>query len=43
MINVNEDDYLEYQQIFEEENNGIRVLKDSKYDDMRINEFIPDK
>jgi len=43
MIDVNEDDYLKYQQIFEEENNGIRVLKDSKYDDMRINEFISDK
>jgi len=41
MIDVTEADYIQYQQIFEEENNGIRILKDSKYDDMRINEFIP--
>jgi hypothetical protein len=41
MIDVTEADYIKYQQIFEEENNGIRILKDSKYDDMRINEFIP--
>jgi len=43
MINVNENDYIKYQQYFEEQNNGIRILKDSKYDYMRINEFIPIK
>jgi len=40
MLNVNEKDYLEYQRIFEKENNGIRILKDKEYDKMRINNFL---
>ena len=40
MINVNEKDYLEYQKIFEKENNGLRILKDKEYDKMRINNFL---
>jgi len=40
MINVNEKDYLEYQKIFEKENNGLRILKDKEYDIMRINNFL---
>jgi len=40
MISVNEKDYLEYQKIFEKENNGIRILKDKEYDKMRINNFL---
>jgi hypothetical protein len=40
MLNVNEKDYLEYQKIFENENNGIRILKDKKYDEMRIHNFL---
>jgi len=40
MLSVNEKDYLEYQKIFEKENNGIRILKDKEYDKMRINNFI---
>jgi hypothetical protein len=40
MKNVNEKDYLEYQKIFENENNGIKILKDKEYDKMRLNNFI---
>jgi hypothetical protein len=39
MLNVNEKDYLDYQRKFEKENNGIRILKDKEYDEMRINNF----
>jgi hypothetical protein len=40
MLNVNEKDYLDYQKIFETENNGIRILKDKEYDKMRIENFL---
>ncbi len=40
MLNIKEEDYLKYQRIFEEENNGIRILKDKEYDIMRINNFL---
>jgi len=40
MINVNENDYLKYQEIFKNENNGIRILKDKEYDRMRISNFL---
>jgi len=40
MIDVNEDDYLEYQNIFNEEFDGLKILKDSKYDEIRIHNFL---
>ena len=40
MINVTERDYLEYQNIFEKEFNGFRILKDREYDILRINNFL---
>jgi hypothetical protein len=40
MLNVNEKDYLDYQKMFEKENNGIRILRDKEYDKKRINNFI---
>jgi len=39
MINVEEVDYVKYQEKFKEEHNGIRILKDMKYDKKRINDF----
>jgi hypothetical protein len=39
MCNVSEEDYVNYQKHFKEER-GLKVLKDGKYDDNRINNFI---
>jgi len=39
MIDVNEDDYLKYQDIYNKEFNGMRILKDCSYDEMRIRNF----
>ena len=40
MIDVNEDDYLEYQDIFNKEFNGFKILKDRSYDEKRIHNFL---
>jgi len=40
MINVTERDYLEYQKKYYDEFNGIRILKDIEYDQLRINNFL---
>jgi len=40
MIKVTEKDYLKYQDIFKEEFNGNRILKDCIYDENRINNFL---
>ena len=39
MINVNEEDYIKYQNIFEKRY-IFRILKDNKYDKERINKFL---
>lgn len=39
MINVKEDDYVKYQEIFEKEN-SYRIKQDLKYDDNRIRKFF---
>ena len=39
MINVTEEDYIKYQNIFEEKY-IYRILKDLKYDKERINNFF---
>jgi len=39
MLNVTENDYLEYQKKFENEFHGIRILKDQEYDRLRIRNF----
>jgi hypothetical protein len=40
MIDVNETEYLEYQEKYNKEFGGIRVLKDYIYDEMRIRNFF---
>jgi len=40
MIDVNEKDYLEYQDIYYKEFEGMRILKDWCYDENRINKFF---
>jgi len=40
MIDVNEEDYLAYQDHFDKEFDGMRILKDRKYDEMRIDSFF---
>jgi F0F1-type ATP synthase gamma subunit len=39
MKNVSENDYIEYQKRFEKEHDGIRILRDNRYDDLRIDKF----
>jgi len=40
MIDVNEEDYLEYQDIYYKEFDGIRILKDCSYDEKRIHNYL---
>ena len=40
MIDVTEEDYLKYQDIFYEQFNGTRILKDWDYDEQRIHNFL---
>jgi hypothetical protein len=40
MKNVNEDDYIKYQNNYFVQNNGIRILKDCTYDENRIKQFL---
>jgi len=40
MLNVNENDYIKYQKLFEKEFHGIRILKDREYDRLRIRNFL---
>jgi len=40
MIDVNEKDYLEYQDFYYKEFGGIRILKDCSYDEIRIRNFL---
>jgi hypothetical protein len=40
MINVNEEDYEAYQNIYYKEFDGMRILKDRDYDDERIRNFL---
>jgi len=39
MIYVTEEDYIQYQNIFEKKY-GLRILKDKKYDKERISKFF---
>ena len=40
MIDVNEDDYVKYQDFYFEQFDGVRILKDLDYDNMRIDKFF---
>lgn len=40
MRDLTEEQYLEYQDRFERENNGIRILADQIYDEQRLSNFI---
>ena len=40
MIDVDEKDYLQYQDIYYKEFGWMRILKDCNYDNMRIHNFL---